>query len=479
MSDDERKTLKKLKTRPMDRNFAMARVGVVTGTQVLGHEISNLFRGKDGREARDRHFYTKQAQYLADELGKLKGSVMKVGQMLSLYGQYFMPPEAVSVLASLQDDTPAVDWSVVLPIVEQQLGPRRMAELDINPRPLASASLGQVHVAIRKSDGYKMVLKIQYPGVADAIDSDVRTLSRVMSMAKVMPKGISLAPIMEEVREMLHQEVDYGRELTMTQTFYDRLKDDPRYIVPQAIEEYCTDSILALSFEEGAHVKSPEVQALSAERRNYLANNALELFFTEFFAWGLVQTDPHFGNYKVRLDPEGRKDRLVLMDFGATRHFSRPFREHYYNIVAGAFHDDEKQLLAGAEGIGLMRTHFSDNVQDAFVDVCRLIIEPFCEITDERPPKEWLAEGDKYRWGQTDLPTRVAAAVSKAAMSRYFRVPPREIVFLHRRLVGVFVLLAVLDATIKGRDLLQPIIEQHDAGLQVHADSEPGNVGQI
>ncbi len=472
MSDDERKTIKKLKTSPFDRNLAMARVGVVAGSQVLGHEFGNLFRSKSGREARDRDFYTGQAQYLADELGKLKGSVMKVGQMLSLYGQYFMPPEAVAVLASLQDDTPPVDWSVVLPVVEQQLGPRRMSELEIDPNPLASASLGQVHVAYRKSDRRKMVLKIQYPGVGDAIDSDVRTLSRIMSVAKVMPKGISLAPIMEEVREMLHQEVDYGREMTLTQTFYNRLKDDPRYIVPEIIEDYCADLILAMSFEEGLHVKSADVQSFSQERRNRLSLNALELFFTEFFEWGLVQTDPHFGNYKVRIDPKGENDQLVLMDFGATRQFSRPFRMHYYNIVAGAFHDSEEQLLAGAEGIGLMRTHFSDNVQGAFVDVCRLIIEPFCEVTEARPPREWLTENGEYKWGQTDLPTRVAAAVSKAAMSRYFRVPPREIVFLHRRLVGVFVLLAVLDANIIGRNLLKPIIEKHVAGLQGHVDEE-------
>ena len=460
MSDPDEKTLKKLKTNPLDRNLAMAKVGVVTGTQVLGHELGNLFRSKAGKEASDRAFYTKQAEYLADELGKLKGSVMKVGQMLSLYGQYFMPPEAVNVLASLQDDTPPVDWSVVFPIVEQQLGPRRLAELDIDPTPLASASLGQVHVAIRKADQHKMVLKIQYPGVADAIDSDVRTLSRIMSVAKVMPKGISLAPIMEEVREMLHQEVDYGRELTMTQTYFDNLADDDRFVVPEVIEEYCTDSILALSFVDGLHVKSPEVQGLSQARRNRLSTNALELFFTEFFDWGLVQTDPHFGNYKVQIDPNGENDKLVLMDFGATRQFSKPFRGHYFNIVGGAYKDDEQQILEGAEGIGLMRTHFSDNVQASFVDVCRLIIEPFCEPDEARPPREWLEEDGSYLWGQTDLPTRVATAVSKAAMSRYFRVPPREIVFLHRRLVGVFVLLAVLDARIKARGVLEPVVDR-------------------
>ena len=450
------KELQKLKTKPLDRNMAMARVGVVAGSQVIGHELFNLFRSEQGKATSNSRFYAKQAQYLADELGKLKGSVMKVGQMLSLYGQYFMPPEAVGVLASLQDDTPPVAWAAVYPVIEAALGPRRMAELDIDPVSLASASLGQVHRARRKSDGRELVLKVQYPGVASAIDSDVRTMTRIVSMSKLMPKGISLEPIMEEVREMLHQEVDYGRELRMTQEFYDRLKDDPRYVVPEVLGEYCADSVLCMSYEEAVHVKSPEVQGLSQARRSRIAENALDLFFQEFFEWGLVQTDPHFGNYKIRLDPKGEQDQMLLLDFGATRRFSRPFLEQYYNIVAGAYNDDEAQILNGAEGIGLMRTQFSDAVRESFIEVCRLIIEPFVDPQAHpgRVPEEWLTTAGEYRWGPTDLPKRVSSAVAKAAMSRYFRVPPREIVFLHRRLVGVFVLVAVLNGELKSHELL-------------------------
>ncbi len=455
------KEISKLKTRPMDRNMTMAKMGVVAGSQVIGHELFNLFRSDQGRAQSNSRFYARQAQYMADELGKLKGSVMKVGQMLSLYGQYFMPPEAVSVLASLQDDTPPVSWSAVKPVIEEALGPRRMSELEINPVSLASASLGQVHRARRKSDGRELVLKVQYPGVASAIDSDVRTLTRIVSMSKLMPKGISLEPIMEEVREMLHQEVDYSRELRMTQTFYERLKDDPRYVVPEVIADYCADSVLCLSYEEAFHVKSPEVQSLPQARQNRIAQNALDLFFKEFFEWGLVQTDPHFGNYKVRIDPNGKHDQMLLMDFGATREFSRPFLDHYYDIVAGAFHDDENQTLAGAEGIGLMRTHFSDQVRSAFINVCRLIIEPFVdpEQHPDRIPAQWLTQQGEYRWGDTDLPKRVSAAVAKAALSRYFRIPPREIVFLHRRLVGVFVLIAVLGGELKSHAMLARHVE--------------------
>jgi predicted unusual protein kinase regulating ubiquinone biosynthesis (AarF/ABC1/UbiB family) len=116
-----------LKTKPLERSVALTRLGVGAGAKIMAHSIANIFRGEVGRDEANREFYRRQAQVLADELGKLKGSVMKAGQMLSLYGQYFLPEEAVTVLSSLQDDTPPVDWKVVRPVLERALGRKRLA----------------------------------------------------------------------------------------------------------------------------------------------------------------------------------------------------------------------------------------------------------------------------------------------------------------------------------------------------------------
>ncbi|MGH8459727.1 MAG: ABC1 kinase family protein, partial [Nevskiales bacterium] len=282
--------LHKLKTRPLDRNLTMARVGIMAGTQIAGHELLNLFRSQESRTEKDRSFYTRQAQFLARELGQLKGSIMKVGQMLSLYGQYFMPEEAVDVLRGLQDDTPHVDWAIMRPVLEQRLGRARLAELEIDPEPLAAASLGQVHVAYRKRDRRKLCLKIQYPGLTQAIDSDIRTLSRLVTAARLAPRGVNLKPIMEEVRDMLHHEVDYPAELETTAWYRQQLAADSCYVVPEVFPEYSSDQVLATSFEAGEHVQADAVQNLSQIRRNRLARAALELFFREFFQWGRVQT---------------------------------------------------------------------------------------------------------------------------------------------------------------------------------------------
>jgi predicted unusual protein kinase regulating ubiquinone biosynthesis (AarF/ABC1/UbiB family) len=446
--------LHKLKTRPLDRNLAMAKVGLLAGTQIAGHELLNLFRSAESRTEKDRAFYTRQAQFLARELGQLKGSIMKVGQMLSLYGQYFMPEEAVDVLRGLQDDTPHVDWKIMRPALEKRLGRARLAELEIEPEPLAAASLGQVHITFRKQDRRKLCLKIQYPGLTEAIDSDIRTLSRLVTAARLAPRNVNLSPIMEEVRDMLHHEVDYPAELNTTAWYRRQLADDPRFVVPEVFPEYSSEQVLATSYEAGEHVQADAVQNLSQVRRNRLAHAALELFFREFFLWGRVQTDPHFGNYRIRIDPTGENDQIVLLDFGATRQFKPDFLRAYRRVIQGAFDRDAGEVFAGGLQIGLLRESFPAHLRQAFAEVCFLIIEPFSAITKDYPPRALLTDQGAYRWGDSDLPTRVTGNIGRASLSRHFRVPPREIVFLHRRLGGLFVLLAVLGAELQGRELL-------------------------
>src|SRR5260221_14738476 len=103
---------------------------------------------------------------------------------------------------------------------------------------------------------------------------------------------------------MLRRGVDYHAEREHTERFGRLLADDARYVVPRVYPEYCSDQVLALSYESGVHVRSDKVQALSQARRNALGDAALDLFLREFFEWGMVQTDPHFGNYRFRIAPE-------------------------------------------------------------------------------------------------------------------------------------------------------------------------------
>jgi len=453
------RVLSSLKVRPLERNLALTKLGLGAGTKIAAHSLANIFRGKIERSAANRAFYERQAQILADELGRLKGSAMKAGQMLSLYGQYFLPEEAVAVLSELQDDTPAVPWKQVAPALEKALGRSRLRELEIDTHPLAAASLGQVHRARRISDGSELCVKIQYPGVAAAVDSDVSTISRLMAMTRLVPSGLNLAPVFDELREMLALEIDYASEARFTEYYARELAGDARYVVPQVFREYSTDTVLTTGFETGVSIRHKDVQALSQRRRDRLGRALFDLFLTEFFGWGMVQTDPHFGNYRVRSGPQGR-DQLVLLDFGATRRYRRPFVRAYGEIVAGAVARDRERIFRGSRRIGLAVEGLPDEAFEAFALMCETIVEPFRGPEDGAVPKRLLTAQGHYRFGASDLPMRVAQTAARNALSVHFRVPPREIVFLHRRLSGVFVGLAALDAELSLREPLLEALEQ-------------------
>lgn len=449
-------TLDRIKTGAFERNVALTRMGVGAGAKIAGHTMRNFFRRGESKDEANRNFYRTQAKELADELGRLKGSVMKAGQMLSLYGQYFLPEEAVEVLASLQDNTPAVSWSFVEPQLIDALGEEKIAKLEINRKPIAAASLGQAHLATIKATGEKVVVKIQYPGVANAIDSDVRTLSRLISATRLAPKALDLTGVFKELRDMLARECDYLQERKFTETFHSRLADNPRFIVPKVYGEFCAQRVLTTRYEPGYSVSSKEVQALSQSRRNALAKSFAELFVTELFDWNLVQTDPHFGNYRVRIDPEGENDQIVTLDFGATRPFEPSFVESYGRIVRGSLLGDRKEISQGVLEIGLMDSDTPRAVLEGFGELTELIVEPFRKPFDPKVADRLYTPGGAYRFGDTDLPARVGHIAAQKIMSKHFKIPPQEIVFLHRRIGGVLVTLKTLRAELRLHELLKP-----------------------
>jgi predicted unusual protein kinase regulating ubiquinone biosynthesis (AarF/ABC1/UbiB family) len=448
------KAIKSIRSGPLARSISLARAGLKAGVSLGSYSLSSLLASGERRQELHHQLLTEQAQILAQELGRLKGSVMKVGQMLALYGdQFLLPPEVVAVLRTLQDNSPPLEWETLKPVLEQELSGRRLAELEVDPNPLAAASLGQVHRARRRRDGRELCIKIQYPGVAESIESDLNTISTLLLFSRVLPAGFNLDEMLAEVRQMLAREIDYRQELQTTECFHRLLQGDSRFRVPKTFADYSTGRVLTTSYEPGLNIDSPESRALSQVRRNRLGAAALELFLREFFEWNQVQTDPHFGNYRLRLDSAGEQDQLVLLDFGAVRRFSDTFRFAYDEMVRGAFWNDKERLWKAAMELNFMPANAPQPALERFAEMCFLIMEPFTKMQSETPL--FNAAGE-YRWGESDLPQRVALAASKASLSFSFRVPPKEFIFLHRKLGGVFVFLATLGSELQARSLLLP-----------------------
>jgi predicted unusual protein kinase regulating ubiquinone biosynthesis (AarF/ABC1/UbiB family) len=448
-----KKPLERLKTSVMARTLALTRLTVSAGARAAGHAVGNLFVDDESRLGRAKEMMTAQLTALASELGQLKGSAMKAGQMLSMFGEQFLPPEANALLKSLQSDSPPMAWEAIEKVLLEEIGTAKLQDLDIERTPTAAASLGQVHVARRLSDGKKLAIKIQYPGVEGAIASDLRVMRRLLSLTRLLPKGIDCDGLFAEMKQMLEQEADYTQELQQTQWFNRALHKDKRYVIPEPVESLSSRHVLTTSFEAGVGVDSDAVKALSQARRNALGLAALDLYMRELWEFGRVQTDPHFGNYRVRLDPQPEAaDQLVALDFGATRAVPPLYLQGYRDLVTGACRRDAEQVLRGGRTLGFLVTEPEPASEKLFVDLCSMITEPFNPPTAESAHL-FDAHGC-YDWGRSDLPKRLARRGTEAAMTFKLRAPPRESLFLDRKLGGMFIFLAALRVNIAGREVV-------------------------
>ncbi len=448
------KDLSRIKTGSFERRLSLTRAGLVAGTRLAGNMAASIFSSKEKRAEKRRDTLSKQAHYLVEELSNLKGSVVKIGQVMALYGEHFLPVEVTQALHTLENKTTALDWPVIREVLIRELGQSKLQELEIEPHPIGAASLGQVHRAVRKADGQQLCMKVQYPGVADAIDSDIDSVAMILKMARMVSLGKDFDEWLDEVRVMMHREVNYRLELETTRRFGEMLADDERFVVPEVFPEYSTGHVITTSYEEGLSLADPAVAALSLDRRNHLAQAALELFLKEIFVWGELQTDPNFGNYLIQLsDQPNQGDKVVLLDFGAVQKYPREFIGPVCEMIKASYEKDLTRVIDGAMELKFMRKEWPDPVLNEFGQVCMAVLEPL-ERDHAHVPENALNARGQYCWKKSDLPSRIAKRAARSAFNRYFQIPPKEFVFLNRKLVGVYTFISVLDAEFNGRDVL-------------------------
>lgn len=440
---DTKKRLSKIKTGRIERQWSVAKAGITAGTSAATQMWGSAFLGKEKRQARNKRILSEQAQYLADELGKLKGSVVKVGQIMALYGEHILPEEVTNALRTLEEQTIALDWPVIEKALQTELG-ESFSDFVIEQQPIGAASLAQVHKAVHKPTGESVCLKVQYPGVAEAIDSDLNSVVRLLKLSRLVTSGNEFQAWIDELRQLLHYEVDYHREAAMTMKFVERLGTDNTFRVPQIYAQYCTSKLLVSSFEAGFAVNDPAVQALPQVERNRLGCAFLQLFVHEVFDWGELQTDPNFGNYRIQMTEAGRA-RIVLLDFGAVLSYSEDFLGPLKAMILGACQHDYPRVRAGAIALGMMKEEYPEEVHRDFAALCSLLVEPFVFDVQSMPAEALNSEG-QYRWANSRLPKRAAKKAATSAMSKYFAVPPKEFAFLSRKLLGVYSFIAALEA---------------------------------
>jgi predicted unusual protein kinase regulating ubiquinone biosynthesis (AarF/ABC1/UbiB family) len=395
-----------------------------------------------------------EARRFVQELGRLKGTYVKVGQIWALFGEHFLPPALTDALHGLEAGTEPLPWSAIEPTVRASLG-AAYDELLIETTPLAAASLAQVHRARIIASGDEICLKILYPGVKETIDTDFNAVVRMLKLTRWLKASQELDDWLEDMRRQLHLEVDYVREARMTEHMAKLVADDSRYCVPRVYKKYSSSSVLALSYIQGEPVTSEYVNRLPLARRNQLAIAMLDLFFHEVYEWDVMQTDPNFGNYRIRIGDTGSRnsDQLVLLDFGAMMECSDEFLDALGSTVAAGQEGDTEGVIEGLTALGCLTPDSNEASQQSFADFCLCLLEP---LRDARVlPFEMLNDRGEYRWGASQLMKRASAKAAESAMSRNFSTPSREFAFVARKLTGVFTFIAVLEAEFNGAKLLK------------------------
>jgi predicted unusual protein kinase regulating ubiquinone biosynthesis (AarF/ABC1/UbiB family) len=316
---------------------------------------------------------------------------------------------------------------------------RRFASFD--HEPVAAASIGQVHRATT-ADGRDLALKIQYPGVARSIASDVDNVATLLRMFNLLPIDLDVAGIADEAKRQLIQEADYLSEAGFLEHFGMLVADEPALLVPRVHRDLTTTRIMAMDFVEA--VPLDVLATMSQGRRNAVGALFERLMFRELFEFRVMQTDPNFANYLYQ--PES--GRLVLLDFGATRHFDAEFVANYARISRAVIDGDRDAVAREAVRIGYAAADDSPPRIEAVVDMCLLACEPLRHV-------------GRYDFGASDLPARVRnLGFELAVRRRLLRSPPPETMFLHRKLVGSFLVLARLGAHVDARSLILPFLTQ-------------------
>jgi len=384
----------------------------------------------------------KSAERLARRLSRLRGAAMKLGQLLSLEGDDLLPPEVARALAPLRADAEAMPDAQLRRVLARNLGKGwRDLFLEFDFEPLAAASIGQVHAAVAR-DGRRLALKIQYPGVARSIESDVENLASALRLARLLPGGLDLSGVVAEAKVQLRREADYLAEAENLRRYRELVADEPDLVVPRVHRDLTTRRVLAMDALPGLPLEELSGHGQPQALRDRVAGLLYRLLFRELFEFRFVQTDPNFANY-LWLPAEGK---VGLLDFGATRAVPEALARGYALALKSAVAGDRAGLRRAAEAMGYLAPDERRERADGILALLELGAEP-------------LARPGLYDFARSELPARLRDRVIELSFRRgWLRPPPPEAIFLHRKLAGTFLLCARLRARLDLRALLAPWI---------------------
>lgn len=414
------------------RGSRIRRAATMTGTAagVGAREAMARAMRAGGSNERATKQQLKSAQQLVKVLGGMRGAAMKVGQTLSAVDLGLVPPEIrpqfQEILAALQHDAEPVPFKSIRKVIEQDLGEKLQdAFADFDEEPIAAASIGQVHRATL-DDGRDVAVKVQYPGIAEAIQADMKNLRLGLKLLNVIAPGIDTGPIAEEIRERISQELDYELEASNHKAMARAYRGHPFISVPDVISPMCRERVLVSEFADGK--RFAQIRDHPQADRDRWGEVLIRFYINGPLRHRLLNGDPHPGNSLFIGD-----GRVAFLDFG------------FFKTMSG---EEVDQLMAST------RATYDHDAQALFK-----VIAPLGSLPDDPALAEPFFESywSIFGWLLTDQVVTVDGAATGAMMRAYNRLRraddfkalmlPAEHFVLMRAVMLLIGLLGLLQAT--------------------------------
>ncbi|CAN0824525.1 Protein ABC transporter 1, mitochondrial [Linum grandiflorum] len=375
----------------------------------------------------------------------MRGAALKVGQMLSIQDESLVPAPILAALDIVRQGADVMPRKQLNQVLDAELGPDWPTKLtSFDYEPLAAASIGQVHKAVTK-DGMKVAMKIQYPGVADSVESDLDNVKLLLDYTNLIPEGLYLDSAMKVAKEELTRECDYELEAVNQKRFRNLISNKKGFYVPIVVDELSSKRVLTSELVSGVAID--KVASLDQETRNYVGGKLLELTMLELFVLRFMQTDPNWGNFLY----DDATKTINLIDFGAARDYPKRFIDDYLRMVLACGNRDRDTVLEMSTSLGFLTGEESEEMLDAHVEAAFVVGMPFAK------------PGGGYNFRENNMTQNVTMLGAKMLKHR-LTPPPDEAYSLHRKLSGAFLACIKLGSVVPCREMLTDIYDHHKFG---------------
>lgn len=426
-----RKPMTHLRTGRGQRNADLAKLGVAVGSNYAGTAARKLFAGAERRIELDDARELRTAEAVAERLGNMKGALMKLGQMAS-YVDEALPGPLREALSQLQSNAPPMSSELAAQVIERDLGaPPTELFLQWDPQPIAAASIGQVHRAVvhdpATGQERAVAVKVQYPGVGEAVAADLRNANLLGMLLQQGFGGLDPEEMVAEVKERLTEELDYRLEARNQQLFADYYRGHPFIHVPDVLPAFSAAHVITSELVDGATWQ--QMLQWPQDEKDRIGEVLFRFVFRSLYGMRAFNGDPHPGNYLFH-----RSGRVTFLDFGLVKHFTDEEMTTFIAMVkAAAFDHDVHAFRAVVERAGMLRPGCpspDDEVGDYFSQF-------YESVRDDRI----------VTWSSDYASRIVRHTFDRTSPIAQYATVPKAFVFIQRINLGLYALLGELHAT--------------------------------